>query len=174
MLGLLINMALLTLWVLLLYLFKRRLTIILIGIAIGIVPVSLFTILVETSLLQTPLTIQVSSIIVAPIVEESLKFLFILLLAWKSSRILSQVKIFGAAVGLGFAYFENLGVITNVPDILLRSVSSWPLHIITALFLSYGVESRMALKKPTAWTVAYFLIALTIHGAFNYTILFWI
>lgn len=172
MLGLLVNMALLTLWVLLLYLFKRKLTIILIGIAIGIVPVSLFTILVETSLLQTPLTIQVS--IVAPIVEESLKFLFILLLAWKSSRVLSEVRIFGAAVGLGFAYFETLGVIANVPDILLRSVSSWPLHIITALFLSYGVESRMTLKKPTAWTVAYFLIALTIHGAFNYTVLFWI
>lgn len=172
MLGLLVNMALLILWALLLYLFKRKLTIILIGIATGIIPVSLLSILAESILLQTPLTIQVT--IVAPIVEESLKFLFILLVAWKSSTILSQVRIFGAAVGVGFAYFENLGAVTNVTNVLLRSISSWPVHVITALVLTYSVQNSLTTKRNTAWAVAYFLTALIIHSGFNYALLLWI
>jgi RsiW-degrading membrane proteinase PrsW (M82 family) len=173
MFGLLVNMALLTIWVLLLYLFKRRLTIILLGVAVGIVPVSLLSILVELCLLKIPLTIQVSSIVVAPIVEETSKFLFIFLSAWKSRTILSEVRIFGAAEGVGFAYFENLGFITNVMDVLLRSFSSWPLHVIEALILSYSVQNTLTTKRNIILTVGYFLIAIIIHALFN-MILFWI
>ncbi len=177
MFGLLINIILLILWVSLLYLFNKNLEAILLGVAVGIVSVGLLSILVESYIMETAgvtTAMQQSMIVVAPVVEESLKFLSIFLAAWKSHKVLSEVRIFGAATGLGFAYFENLGVITNVQNILLRSFTSWPLHVITALVLSYAVKSRLTLRRNIASTVVYFLTATIIHAGFNYVVLFWI
>ena len=178
MLNLAVNMALLTLWVLLLYLSSKNLKAILIGVAVGMLPVALLSVFMELFLLETvgitTTMMQVSATIVAPIVEEPLKFLFIFLPVWRSRITSSEVRIFGAATGLGFAYFENLGVITDTLAIVLRSFTSWPMHIITALLLSYSVENIFTEERNLTRTATYFLIAITIHASFNYILLFWI
>jgi len=132
MLGILVNIVLLILWISLLYFFKRNLIIVLFGLLVGI---SVFVLsgLIQFywHLTQIPVTEWQSKVIIALIVEESSKFLFILMAAWIKRTVLSEVRIFGAAVGLGFAFIENFGFIANVLNLLSRGFTSWTMHIST-------------------------------------------
>ena len=174
MLGIVVNIALLTIWLLIFHIIKRNVAVVLLGVAIGIVGVFLLSGLIQLYWLRItgiPLTEHQNKAFIAPIVEESSKFLFILLVAWKSRRVSSEITIFGVSVGLGFAFIENFGFIANALNLLLRGFSSWILHMATTVFLSYGIRSRLVLRRSTIWTVFGLLAAMLIHGVFNYAIL---
>ena len=178
MLGILVGIFLLLLWILFLYFLKGRLTIILIGVGIGALGVFWLAGLIEfnwSKITGISLTEEQSKTLIAPIVEEFAKLLFILFVLWytRHKDISFDTMLFGASVGLGFAFIENFGVIENPLNVLLRGVFSWPMHILTATLLSYGIERfiKSKSKRNTFWTLALLLIAVGIHSAFNYTVL---
>ena len=112
MLDLLVSFFLLVIWGLLLYFFRRNLIPILIGVAIGILGVFLLAGSIEFNWFKITgisLTEIQSKIVIAPIVEEFSKLLFIFLLAWFThyKSVLFDIELFGAGVGLGFAFIEN-------------------------------------------------------------------
>lgn len=171
--GILVNVALLLLWGMLLYFLKDSLMVIYSGVAVGILGVFVLSGLIQYWLWISgiPFTEQQSKTLVAPIVEESTKFLFIFLTAWRIRRISSQVVVFGVSVGLGFAFIENFLFVANVPNLLQRGVSSWILHMGTALILSKGIRSRLLLERSMIWAVFGLLAAVVIHGVFNLMVL---
>lgn len=178
MLDLLVSFFLLVIWGLLLYFFRRNLIPILIGVAIGILGVFLLAGSIEFNWFKITgisLTEIQSKIVIAPIVEEFSKLLFIFLLAWFThyKSVLFDIELFGAGVGLGFAFIENFGVIANLLNVLLRGFSSWPMHIVTSILLSYGVRRflKTQLKKGPFWILVLCLISIIIHSIFNCTIL---
>jgi len=174
MLGILANILLLLLWGILLYSIKDDLPLILLGLAIGICGVFSLVGLVQFYLLRIsgiPITELHNKTIIGPIVEESAKLAFIFFAAWKNRKILIGLFTFGVAVGLGFAFIENFGFVADLLNLMLRGISSWIMHMITTASLSYGVKSRLALRKNIVWIVFSFLVAMFIHGAFNYFIL---
>ncbi len=83
---------------------------------------------------------------------------------------MSGVTTFGAAVGLGFGFIENFSVISNVLNVLFRNLLSVPIHTMAAISTSYGI-SRFAIKKNVAWLVVFLLLAIFVHGVFNYVMI---
>jgi RsiW-degrading membrane proteinase PrsW (M82 family) len=179
MLGILLNISLLLFWGLLIYFSRRNLATILIGVGIGVLGVFSLAGLIEFNWFKITgisLTEEQSKTVIAPIVEESSKLLFLFLVAWFThhKRILLEIELFGASAGLGFAFIENFGVIANPLNVLLRGFFSWPMHIATATLLSYSVTRilKSRSKRNTFWTLSLFLTAMGIHSIFNYTILY--
>jgi RsiW-degrading membrane proteinase PrsW (M82 family) len=114
-------------------------------------------------------------LVVAPFVEEALKAAGVV--QYKSSmRRLADGPVFGAAVGLGFGFFETLlyglgaflagGLVAGLALILIRSVSSVLLHgSSTAMF---GRGYAASLYDGQGWaTGAYYLLAVAMHASFN-------
>lgn len=141
--SIVINIALLVFWSLLFYFFNRKKAIIFSGASLGILGVFILAGLIEFfwfDITSIKLTEQQSKTVVAPIVEEGSKLLFILLaFRFSQTHISLGTKVFGASLGLGFAFIENFGFIANFLNVLFRGFSSWPMHIGTSTLLSYGV-----------------------------------
>lgn len=178
MLGIAVSIGLLLLWILMLYGVKRKLAIILLGIAVGILGVFSLSGFVEFNwftITRIPLTEWQSKAVVAPVVEELSKLFFIFLIARLERRahILSNIKLFGASLGLGFAFIENFGVIAYPLNALLRGLIAWPLHIGTATLLAYGGGHllKSVSKRNLALTLAALMAAMLIHSFFNQTVL---
>jgi RsiW-degrading membrane proteinase PrsW (M82 family) len=112
----------------------------------------------------------------APFVEESLKALVIIVMM-RHNRIgfLVDAAILGFAVGAGFAIFENMFYLRNVPDTqlgtwIVRGFGTAIMHGgATAIF---AVASRSIIRrKQTIGSAAYlpgFLVATITHSVFNH------
>ena len=173
MIGIIANIALLACWLWLVYLIKRKSAVMIQGFLTGIFCVWLLTVLVRMSLIVIGITLteQTSKIIVAPLLEETLKFLFILLPAWKSPGVLKEVKIFGITLGLGFAFMENFGASGDVWNIVFRGVITWAMHIVTTLILAHGAERVLKSSWSMVRVIFSLMASVAVHGAFNYVVL---
>lgn len=173
-----INVALLVLWSSIFYFFDQKKTIILTGVSLGILGVfglaGFGYFWLNTT--DISLTEAQSKTIVAPILEESSKLLFIFLV-FQFSRMTAlsgrrSHMVFGASLGLGFAFIENFGFVANLLNVLFRGFSSWLMHIGTATLLAYGFCNIQKSKRNLAWVLVFLMIAMVIHGLFNLVVLF--
>lgn len=115
--------------------------------------------------------------IVAPLVEESTKGWGILFFRNRLSEIENGL-VYGAAVGLGFAAFENIlyeanaisvGISMFIGTAIARALTSTALHASSSGLMGYGLSRRRLLKangRKASW-VPYFLMAVALHGTFN-------
>ena len=114
-------------------------------------------------------------LVIAPFIEEALKASGV---AANRPRlkILADGPVFGAAVGLGFGFFETFlyglgayiagGLAAGIALILLRSVSSVVLHGSSTGMFGYGyARSRFGVPGPGSG--GYYLLAVGMHASFN-------
>jgi protease PrsW len=87
--------------------------------------------------------------------------------------------IYGAAIGLGFAAAENvlyfgdailMGVEVFLITAILRTLTSTVLHASATAVSGYGIARHRLLRQQgrSAHWVQYVLMAIVIHGAFNF------
>lgn len=114
-------------------------------------------------------------LVLAPVVEEGLKGLGVVR-ASGIIRALPDGLVIGAAVGLGFGFFETFlygfgayatgGLVAGLILIIVRSLSSVLLHGSTTSMLGYEYAlNKVAGRRGT--TGAYYLLAVAMHGSFN-------
>jgi RsiW-degrading membrane proteinase PrsW (M82 family) len=114
-------------------------------------------------------------LVVAPFVEEALKGSGVY--AYRDQiRSVADGPVFGAAVGLGFGFFETFlyglsaylvgGLEAGIALILVRSVSSVLLHGSSTGMFGYGY-ARSRFNVPGAGTGSYYLLAVAMHASFN-------
>ncbi len=114
-------------------------------------------------------------LVIAPVVEEGLKGLGVVRMS-ERVRSLPDGLIYGAAVGLGFGFFETFiyglgayatgGLVAGIVLIAVRSVSSVLLHGSSTSMFGYGyAQHRVA--GSTGSTGAYYLLAVAMHATFN-------
>ncbi len=114
-------------------------------------------------------------LVVAPVVEEALKASGVVR-ASERLRLVSDGLVFGAAVGLGFGFFETFlyglgafsegGLEAGIGLILVRSLSSVLLHGSTTSMFGYGY-AEMRLNGRTGFAGAYYVLAVVMHSGFN-------
>ncbi|MCI4321920.1 MAG: PrsW family intramembrane metalloprotease [Thermoplasmata archaeon] len=114
-------------------------------------------------------------LVIAPFVEEGLKAAGVV--QYRSSmRRLADGPVFGAAVGLGFGFFETLlyglgaflagGLAAGLTLIFVRSISSVLLHGSSTAMFGRGYASNIYQGRAGA-SGAYYLLAVGMHASFN-------
>lgn len=114
------------------------------------------------------------SLIVAPICEEFLKGSFALaVVARRKSNFFIDSAIYGAAVGAGFAFAENIYYVVNIPDMLIgtaiiRGFSTAIMHCgataTTAVILNWLVEHK---RSPILYFPIALIPAILLHSLYN-------
>ncbi len=121
-----------------------------------------------------------TAVVVAPIVEESLKATGVLSARSKLTEVENGI-IYGSAVGLGFSATENIlyfvsayymaGAVALISSILLRFMTSTFLHLGASGVAGYGIGianvQRAAGIKPIDWR-PYLFAAMGLHSLFNF------
>jgi RsiW-degrading membrane proteinase PrsW (M82 family) len=114
-------------------------------------------------------------LVVAPFVEEALKGSGVY--GYRTQfRTVADGPVIGAAVGLGFGFFETFlyglgafvvgGLVAGLSLILVRSVSSVVLHGSSTGMFGYGT-ARSRFRRSGAGTGSYYLLAVGMHASFN-------
>jgi RsiW-degrading membrane proteinase PrsW (M82 family) len=113
--------------------------------------------------------------VVAPMVEEFAKGMGVYTVR-ESITEAEDGMVYGGASGLGFAATENMlyGLATflvldfqaSIALILVRSISSALLHASASAVMGYGEGRSLLFRKVSA--VPYYLLAVFMHGVFNY------
>lgn len=114
-------------------------------------------------------------LVVAPFIEEALKASGVSA-SRRRLRILADGPVFGAAVGLGFGFFETFlyglgafiagGLAAGIALILVRSISSVVLHGSSTGMFGYGyARGRFGVPGPASGS--YYLLAVGMHASFN-------
>jgi len=114
-------------------------------------------------------------LVIAPFVEEALKGLGVVRVRERIVA-LPDGLVFGAAVGLGFGFFETFlyglgayatgGLAAGIVLIAVRSVSSVLLHGSSTSMFGYGYAQHR-LRGRTGTSGAYYLLAVAMHASFN-------
>jgi RsiW-degrading membrane proteinase PrsW (M82 family) len=114
-------------------------------------------------------------LVLAPFIEEALKASGVVRASSKF-RLVSDGLVFGAAVGLGFGFFETFlyglgafatgGLVAGLGLILVRSLSSVLLHGSTTSMFGYGY-AESTLNGRRGYAGAYYLLAVGMHALFN-------
>ena len=114
-------------------------------------------------------------LVIAPFVEEALKGSGVYYFR-NRIRTIADGPIFGAAVGLGFGFFETFlyglsafivgGLVAGLALILVRSLSSVLLHGSSTGMFGYGY-ARSKFGVPGAGVGSYYLLAVGMHATFN-------
>ncbi len=114
-------------------------------------------------------------LVLAPFIEEALKASGVVGRR-ASLRQLADGPVLGAAVGLGFGFFETFlyglgafltgGLVAGLALILIRSVSSVLLHGSSTGMFGYGY-ARSRFRLPGAGSGSYYLLAVAMHASFN-------
>jgi len=126
------------------------------------------------------LTIVLTVVVVAPLVEEFVKPLVMFRNATVRNEI-DEVEdgiVYGAACGLGFGATENVlyglsegavaaGIWGIFIIVLLRTFSSILLHLVTTSFTGYGIAKYQVEGQSFSIVVKYYFLAVFIHAAWN-------
>ena len=120
------------------------------------------------------LTTLVLACIIAPFVEELTKSVGV----FRARRMMSELEngiVYGAAAGLGFAATENLlyegtallesGTEAFIATAVVRSLSSALLHASASSVFGLGIAKST--MNHSSW-IPYYLLAVLMHGAFNF------
>lgn len=117
-------------------------------------------------------------VIVAPLVEEPVKALGIVLMKKRLTE-LENGLIYGAAVGLGFAATENILYLSNalmvglevfIVTAVVRALTSTVLHASASGITGYGIARSGILAKRgirRSW-LPYLSVSILLHGLFNF------
>jgi protease PrsW len=117
-------------------------------------------------------------IVGAPVIEEFVKPFALRLKTVK--RDLSEVEdglVYGAVAGLGFSATENLiygwnvlseGLIAVFVLIAIRSIGGCFLHASATAWTGYGYGKTLLKKSSLVLVLPYFLIAICMHGLYNF------
>ena len=165
MLSVFITLFISILWALLFYLFIRKITIIRNGFFLGILVIILVTlfILSDERIFQT---YYYGNLI--PIVEELFKFLVIYFYSFAGDYSDKEFYIFGASIGLGFAFIENIITFETMIIMFIVNIFGSLFHIITSMISSFIViKSRKYDDK--GWLIA-FIAPVLIHYFYNMVI----
>lgn len=128
----------------------------------------------------SPITMNVIlAVVLAPFIEEFTKLTGVFVV----HRRLTEPEnglVYGAAVGLGFAFGENVLYYTNsltsgvelfIITVIARTITSTLLHTSASAISGFGVSRSACLRTwygtPKSW-VPYYLAAVAIHSAFNF------
>jgi RsiW-degrading membrane proteinase PrsW (M82 family) len=114
-------------------------------------------------------------LVVAPVIEEALKASGVI--NYRSAmRRTADGPVFGAAVGLGFGFFETLlyglgafltgGLVAGLALIFIRSISSVLLHGSSTAMFGRGYAASIFEKRSGA-AGGYYLLAVAMHATFN-------
>lgn len=108
--------------------------------------------------------------------EELCKLLATMLLIWRSKRFdePADAVVFATVVALGFAAFENLdyGMTHGAGVLLLRNVTSVPLHLGMAALWGYGLARWKFIPGAGPMSLLpWYLLASLIHAAYD-TVIF--
>jgi RsiW-degrading membrane proteinase PrsW (M82 family) len=114
-------------------------------------------------------------LVVAPFIEEALKASGVY--SYRDQlRSIADGPVFGAAVGLGFGFFETFlyglgaflvgGLAAGLVLIAVRSLSSVLLHGSSTGMFGYGF-ARSRFRQPGPGSGSYYLLAVGMHAAFN-------
>ena len=144
------------------------------GVAAAIVAAVLQAVLVNAFALDTPTLIRY----VAPVIEETLKMLFVL---WALFRrqigFLVDAAIVGFAIGAGFAVVENIQYLQSLSDRslwmwLVRGFGTALLHALTTAIIAIGAKTLMDRRPDQLWMaiVAPWAGAVLLHSAFNHAL----
>lgn len=119
----------------------------------------------------------IEGFLVAALVEESLKFLFLYLVTFKNREFNYRFDgvIYAVFVSMGFAILENiLYVLANGFAVAIaRAILSLPLHAICGVYMgiSYGRQKVRSLTKPTSMgrvALACLPMSILIHGCYDF------
>lgn len=123
----------------------------------------------------SPLSLFFLVLVIAPVVEEGLKA-YGVVRSWERIRLVSDALVIGAAVGLGFGFFETFlyglgayatgGLAAGLGLIVVRSLSSVLLHGSTTAMFGYGY-GEMRVNGRGGFAGAYYLLAVLMHAGFN-------
>jgi RsiW-degrading membrane proteinase PrsW (M82 family) len=114
--------------------------------------------------------------LIAPFVEEGMKALGVYG-SRSQFRFVADGLVFGAAVGLGFGFMENVlygssaffeaGLASAVATLIVRSVSSILLHGSATAMSGYGVAENSLHEGRGHILLGYFMLAVLMHASFN-------
>ena len=114
-------------------------------------------------------------LVIAPFVEEGLKASGVVRFGDRL-RLVSDGLVYGAAVGLGFGFFETFlyglgafltgGLAAGLGLIVVRSLSSVLLHGSTTSMFGYGY-AQQRLRGRSGFAGGYYLVAVVMHAGFN-------
>lgn len=117
-----------------------------------------------------------ASVLIAPVVEEATKAVG---LRWVDDPYIEPEDglVYGAAAGFGFAATENLayataayladGTAALVGTLVLRTLSSAFLHGTASAIVGYAIWRKKAGVGDNSGILAFYLIAVGLHAAFN-------
>ncbi len=121
-------------------------------------------------------TLLVAALVIAPFVEEGVKGLGVLG-QQKALRFIADGLVFGAAVGFGFGFVENLlyglsgflvgGITTALVILAIRAISTVVMHGSATAMTGFGVALDRARGGKGHSMAAYYLLAVLMHSAFN-------
>jgi RsiW-degrading membrane proteinase PrsW (M82 family) len=118
-------------------------------------------------------------LVVAPVVEESCKFLAVRQLVYKNREFDEPMDgiVYAASVALGFASLENLGYLMEalqsgvfVSTYVLRAILSVPGHVLFSSLWGYtlGLAKFAPAKFRNKIILQGFISSIVVHGIFNF------
>ncbi len=133
---------------------------------------------VRPALRDEALTTIVTAVMVAPLVEETVKPLVLYMGTVKRNcDELVDGLIYGAVAGLGFAATENLlyeasallsdGQESFIATAIARTFSSTLLHAIASAIVGYGIALHLNRRWGFFMLIPFFLLAVLIHAGYN-------
>jgi protease PrsW len=130
-----------------------------------------------TSTQGAELSLLVLACVIAPFIEEGMKGLGAYSMRTQM-RYVADGLVFGAAVGFGFSFIENLlygvsawvtgGLAVAFLTIVVRSFSSSLLHGSATAMTGYGIAQNQLRKGQGHAMAGYYLLAVAMHGTFNF------
>lgn len=138
---------------------------------------ALASLVVNTTLINAlPIEIKLYSRYVAPVVEETIKALFLVyLIRTKKVGFMVDAALFGFAVGAGFAFVENIVYLRSMPHASLfvwtvRGFGTAVMHGGTAAIFAVLSKNRSDLKSSEHLSIFLpgLLVAMVIHSFFNH------
>ncbi len=118
----------------------------------------------------------ISSAVVAPVIEETVKFLVVFLAVYRHPEFDEPVDgiVYAAAAGLGFASIENILYVMEggVAVGIIRAVASVPGHVVFSCIWGYALGR--AKFRPGSERAGIILsglfFAMLLHGIFNFSL----
>lgn len=111
-------------------------------------------------------------VLIAPLLEEALKFYGSLKYLKKRRATVSISKSLesGCYLGLGFGMLETLSKTVGAPlyAILQRVLLTMPMHILTASISAYGIGYAFKTERKLYYSLLWLGIAFAIHALFNF------
>lgn len=109
--------------------------------------------------------------IAVALIEESLKLIILSLILYRNIhfKTVKQGILYGIAISVGFAFSENIlyltGSSTAYPLIVIRSLTSVPLHGLCGAFIGYYAGVGKTREKQFMGKAL--VVSVTIHGIYN-------